>query len=262
MKHLLSFLFLFVLVCSYGQTYSGIVFMKDNSDLYLNQVYISNLKTRTTILSNYNGAFSIGAAKGDIIRFTSVVSERTDVTVTEAMLSSHNNLVQLRPMFHEIEEVVIRFKPTGILKADVLALKSAEKKLEAAKRIGLPEPKGDGYTPEQPMAALKNGGLSVSIDAIYAAISGDLERQRRLKNYEIMAANITDIKNYFGTEYFTKLKIPMRLIDNFLQFVYTSDNLQQLLANKNYEGTKPYLEKYLPIYLKRLETSQLMQTVN
>lgn len=213
-------------------------------------------------MSNFNGEFSIKANVGEVIRFTSIVTERKDIKITTQNTSTPKNLVQLKPQYRQIEEVVINFKPTGVLKTDVLALKSAEKKLEVVQRIGLPTPTGDGYSPNLPVASLKDGGLSFNVETIYDAISGDLLKKKRLKEYEIMTANIKNIRNYFGENYFTKLKIPTKLIDNFLQFVYTSDNLRPYLSNKNFEATKPYLEKYLPIYLKRLQNSNLMQIVN
>lgn len=261
MKKLFYLALFFTLTILKAQSYSGVVFMKDNADVYMNQVYVTNLKTQHTVLSDYIGEFTIAAQPGDVIRFTSIISERYDLKVTSSMLGKQN-IILLKPLYRQIEEVVIKIKPTGILKADVLALKSAERNMEIAQRVGLPEPKGDGYSPQLPMAAFQGGGLAFSVDAIYAAISGDKARQERLKRYEIMSANIKNIKNYFGTDYFTKLKIPTRLIDNFLQFVYTSDNLLPYLAENNFEATKPYLEKYLPIYLKRLDNSQLGQIIN
>ena len=66
------------------------------------------------------------------------------------------------------------------------------------------------------------------------------------------------MKAYFGAEYFQKLRIPNNLIDNFLEFVYTSDNISHYFDAGNLEGTRTSIEKYLPIYLKRLESSKKM----
>ena len=75
-----------------------------------------------------------------------------------------------------------------------------------------------------------------------------------------MNGDVAGIRNYFGTEYFTNLKIPVNYIDNFLQFVYTSDNILPYIQNNNYEGVSLYIEKYLPIYQRRLRNSQLMES--
>ena len=73
-----------------------------------------------------------------------------------------------------------------------------------------------------------------------------------------MNAAITNIKNYYGEAYFTNLKIPANLIDNFLQFVYSSDNIYPFVKANNYDAIAIYIDKYLPIYQRRLKNSQLM----
>lgn len=262
MKHLSFFILLLFPLAGFAQVFSGRVFMKESSGTYLNEVYVTNLATGKTTLTAYDGSFRIEAVSGSQIRFTSFISERKDILLSDKDFVSGHNLIELKPLYRNIPEVVITFKPTGILKKDVLALKTQEKPLKVAEIIGLPEPKGDGYSPSQPVASFKNGGAAFSIDAIYSALSGDKERNERLKKYEIMNSQINNIKDYFGTEYFVKLKIPVHLIDNFLQFVYSSDNLSPYVASNNIEAVKPYLEKYLPVYLKRLENSHLTASLN
>ncbi|WP_435524020.1 hypothetical protein [Chryseobacterium indoltheticum] len=79
--------------------------------------------------------------------------------------------------------------------------------------------------------------------------------------YERMNSSVTNIKNYLGNDYFTRLKIPENLIDNFLQFVYTSENIEVYLQSGNYEAIKLPIEKYLPIYQRRLKNSHLQDVV-
>ncbi len=252
---LLFLLLLFVKINA--QFFGGQVFMKESSAIYLNQVYVTNLSTQKTTLSNYNGEFKIIAKEGDIIRFTSIISERKDIQLTQQLLSSQDNFIELTPAIHRIEEVVINFKPTGNLKTDVLALRKKKTSLEIAKIVNLPTPKGDGLPPTIPVASLANGGMSFSIESIYDILSGDRKKKERLIAYENMLVDIKNIKNYFGEDYFIKLKIPQNLIDNFLQFVYTSDNISVYSKTKNFEATKPHIEKYIPIYMKRLRDSHL-----
>lgn len=235
--------------------------MKENAtELFLNRAYVTNLRTQTTTLSGANGEFSIAAKEGDIIRFTTIITVRQDVRVTQERLEHSHNFIELKPEYHQIPEVVLSFRPTGDIRRDVYALKGPDKIVKVAEIIGLPEPKGDGYSPTSPVASMKNGGLSLDVQTIYNAISGDAARQKRLKNYEVMAGEIAAIRNYFGAEYFQKMKIPANLIDDFLQFIYLSDNIKIYVDTKNIEGTKPYIEKYLPIYLQRVRNSKLFST--
>lgn len=262
MKKLIT-LFLLVFIAKINaQIYSGEVFLRDNSTLYLNQVYVTNLNTQKTVLTDYNGSFTIQASPGDIIRFTSIVTERKDIKLSAPMFGVRN-FIELKVAYQEIQEVVIsRFKPTGNLRYDVNSLKKEDKGLAIKKVIGLPEPKGDGTPPELPVAGLRDGGLTISIESIYDILSGERKKKQRYVAYEKMSSSIIQIKSYLGKEYFLKFKIPENLIDNFLQFVYTSENIQPYIVAGNFEAIKIPIEKYLPIYQKRLRNSHLQEVIN
>lgn len=257
------FLYIFFLLLSikaWGQHFSGQIFMKEDSHILLNYIYVTNLNTMKTVLTNYNGEFIIPAKQGDVIRFTSIISARKDVKMTTDMLGN-KNFIELKHAYTEIPELVIKFKPTGNLRADAAKLKSAEKSLEIAKMIGLPQGNPNAVPPTIPPVALTGGGLSISVDSIYDLISGEHKKKLRQQKYEKMIRHTTTIRNYYGDEYFTKLKIPTKMIDNFLQFVYGSENVEVYVETNNLESVKPYIEKYIPIYLKRLRNSNLMQIV-
>ncbi|MFP3599010.1 hypothetical protein [Chryseobacterium sp. SIMBA_029] len=262
MKKLITLVLLVFLVKISAQTYSGEVFLRDNSVLYLNQVYVTNLNTQKTVLTDYNGDFNIPANPGDVVRFTSIVTERKDVKLTPQMFGQ-KNLTELKVAYYEIQEIVInRFKPTGNLRYDVNSLRKEDKALALKKVIGLPEPKGNGLPPELPIAGLRDGGLTFSLESIYDMLSGERKKKQRYVAYERMSSSVTDIKNYLGKDYFLRLKIPENLIDNFLQFVYTSENIQPYILAGNYEAIKIPIEKYMPIYQKRLKNSHLQEVIN
>lgn len=244
-----------------AQIFKGQVFLRDNSSLYLNQVYVTNLRTYTTVLTNYNGEFSIKAEAGDAIRFTSIVTERRDIPTTETMLGN-TNFVELKVAYHDIQEVVIsKFRPTGNLRYDVNTLRKEDKAYALKKVIGLPEPKGDGSSPELPMAGFRDGGLTFNLESIFDMLSGEKKKKQRYLAYERMGNSVAQIRNYLGKDYFLRIKIPENLIDNFLQFVYTSENIESYVLSGNFEAVKIPIEKYLPIYQKRLQNSQLQEVL-
>lgn len=262
-KHFTFILFLIVIANANAQLFSGAVFLRDYSNLYLNQIFVTNLNEQKTVLTNYNGEFTIEAKAGETIRFTSIVTERKDIIVTKEMLAGRRNLFELRISYYDIEEVVIaRFKPSGNLRADVAKLKTGEKNMKLREMIGLPESSGDGRSPQAPVASFADGGLSFSVNSIYDIFSGDRKKKQRLFEYEKMTNSTVLLKNYFGDEYFTRLKIPAELIQNFLQFIYTSENLNSYIDSGNLEAVKIYIEKYLPIYIKRLENSSLQSVID
>ncbi|SDL95410.1 hypothetical protein [Chryseobacterium taihuense] len=262
MNKLITFFLLVLLSKVNGQNFTGEVFLRDNSVLYLNQVYVTNINKHKTVLTSYNGDFQLYAEPGDVIRFTSIVTERKDITLTPQMLNS-KNLVELKVAYHDIQEVVIsRFRPTGNLRYDVNSIRKEDKALAIKKAIGLPEPKGDGTPPELPVAGFRDGGLTLSIESIFDVLSGERKKKQRLAAYERMQNSVTQIKNYLGKDYFTRFKIPENLIDNFLQFVYTSENIEVYVQTGNFDAVKLPIEKYLPIYQRRLRNSHLQEVIN
>lgn len=260
MKKFFLLLTFFVLVEVNAQFFSGEIIIRDNSVYYLNQVYVTNITSHNTVYTDYFGSFKIPAKAGDVIRFTSIITDRRDVVVTEESLQSANNFVELKLAYYDIQEVVIsKFKPTGNLRKDMSSLKTGEKTLALQKMIGVPAPKGDGNPPELPVAGFYGGGLTFSLESIYDILSGEKKKKERTLQYEKMNKAVTAIKNYYGDDYFTNLKIPVNLIENFLQFVYTSDDINPYVQNNNYEPIAVYIEKYLPIYHRRLRNSHLME---
>lgn len=259
MKRFFLLATLFILSNVQAQFFSGDIIIRDNSVYYLNQVYVTNLTAQKTVYTDYFGKFRIPAKVGDVIRFTSIMTDRQDVKVTAENLQNPGNFVELKIAYYDIQEVIIsRFKPTGNLRKDVSSLKTGEKALALQKMIGLPVPKGDGLPTQLPVAGFSGGGLTFGLESIYDMISGERKKKERANEYEKMNKTISGIKNYYGVEYFANLKIPANLIDNFLQFVYTSDNLYPFIQANNYEAAAIYIEKYLPIYQRRLKNSHLM----
>lgn len=259
MKKLFLILTLFAISFSQAQFFSGEIIIRDNSIYYLNQIYVTNITAQKTVYTDYYGKFKVPAKPGDIIRFTSIITDRQDVLVTAENLQNALNFVELKIAYYDIQEVVIsRFKPTGNLRKDVSSLKTGEKMLAVQKMIGLPSPKGDGTPPQLPIAGFSGGGLTFNIDSIFDLMSGEKKKKERAEQYEKMNYTVTGIKNYFGVPYFTNLKIPENYIENFLQFVYTSENLYPYIQANNYEATSIFIDKYLPIYQRRLRNSNLM----
>ncbi|MEC5157893.1 hypothetical protein [Chryseobacterium sp. MP_3.2] len=259
MKKLFLILTLFAISFSQAQFFTGEIIIRDNSIYYLNQIYVTNITAQKTVYTDYYGKFKVPAKEGDIIRFTSIITDRQDVKVTTENLQNAINFVELKIAYYDIQEVVIsRFKPTGNLRKDVSSLKTGEKMLAVQKMIGLPTPKGDGTPPQLPIAGFSGGGLTFSLDSIYDLMSGEKKKKERAEQYEKMNYTVTGIKNYFGVPYFTNLKIPENYIENFLQFVYTSENLYPYIQANNYEATSVFIDKYLPIYQRRLRNSNLM----
>ena len=260
MRKLFLLLTFFILIKVQAQFFSGEILIRDKSVYYLNQVYVTNITAHKTVYTDYFGTFKIPAKPGDVIRFTSIVTDRKDVTVTADQLQTGKNFVELKIAYYDIQEVVIsRFKPTGNLRKDVTSLKTGDKTLALQKMIGLPVPKGDGTPPLLPVAGFSGGGLTFNLESIFDILSGERKKQERAQQYEKMNQAVANIKKYYGEAYFSNLKIPVNFIDNFLQFVYSSNDIYPFVQANNYEAVAIYIDKYLPIYQRRLKNSHLME---
>ncbi len=259
MRKLLLLFTFFILTAVKAQFFSGEIIIRDRSVYYLNQIFVTNITAQKTVYTDYFGTFKIPAKPGDVIRFTSIVTDRKDVQVTEDQLQSSKNFVELKIAYYDIQEVVInKFKPTGNLRKDVTSLKTGEKTLALQRMIGLPSPTGDGTPSQLPVAGFAGGGLTFNLESIFDILSGERKKQERAQQYEQMNLAIKNIRSYYGDAYFSNLKIPVNLIDNFLQFVYSSDNINYYTQRNNYEAVAIYIDKYLPIYQRRLRNSNLM----
>lgn len=259
MKKLYLVLFLILLSKLSAQEFTGRVFLRDNSVMFLNRIYVTNLNTQKTVLSNYNGEFKIPAKAGEVIRFTSVMTERKNITLSVNNLQNPS-LIELQIQQYVIPEVIIgRFKPTGNLRRDVNALKIKDTNSEIQKMLGLPTPKGDGKPPQQPVAGFRDGGLTFSLESIFDILSGERKKKEKLDAYMRMTDATSKVRDYLGKEYFQKVKIPDRFIEDFLQFAYNSDNYYMYAQKGEFELIKFKIEKYLPIFQKRLEDSKITE---
>ncbi|WP_300668814.1 hypothetical protein [Soonwooa sp.] len=259
-----QFFILFIVVFGFtakAQTFTGEIYLRDRSNLFLNQFYVTNLNTQKTVLADYNGNFTLPAKAGDVIRFTSIITERKDLKLTNDQIVTTKNFIELSIAYYEFQEVIVSaFKASGNLRKDVTSLKSTDKSYEIRKVIGLPAPKGDGTPPQESLMGLRDGGYSLSISSLYDMLSGEAKKKKRLYEYERMEKSISGVQKYFGDDYFVRLKVPKEFIQNFLQFIYSSDNIAYLTEAGNYEAIKPYIERYLPVYQKRLKNSHLAET--
>lgn len=259
MKKCLLFLALLLLGKFNAQYFSGEILIRDKSVYYLNQIYVTNISAHNTVYSDYFGSFKIPAKVGDVIRFTSIITDRKEITVTPELLGNQKNIVELHVAYYDIQEVVIsKFKPTGNLRKDVSSLKTGEKNMALQQMIGLPTPKKRAEE-LLPVLGLGNGGLALNLETIYDMLSGERKKKERALQYEKMNRSVAAIRAFYGVSYFVALKIPENLIDNFLQFVYTSENVYPLIEGNNLNAVAVYIEKYLPVYQRRLKNSHLME---
>lgn len=255
-RFLALLLFLGVFGSFSSQIFRGSILLNDNDRVFLNQILITNITKGQTVRADFLGDFQIPAQAGDVVRFSSLYTERKDVKITEKSLSLPQN-IYLQMSARELETVIISgVKLTGNLKRDALSLKTSQKARQIKNAVGLPEPKYRNPMQQESVFAAGGGGLGLNLNALYDIISGERKKKIRLLKYQEMQQKVKSVHDFFGDEYFTSKKIPAYKIDEFLQFVYTSQGGILYISPDKINESSVYIERYLPIYLQRLRNSK------
>ncbi|AZA81948.1 hypothetical protein C1637_24795 [Chryseobacterium lactis] len=103
----------------------------DNGRVNINPVFIINISTQKSTVSDISGNFTIDASENDEVRFVKEGYYRFDKKISREDLNSPLNIV-LQRMEIQIPEVEVKYKPTGNLAKDSKYL-SESGKLKALK---------------------------------------------------------------------------------------------------------------------------------
>ena len=188
----------------------------------LEGIYIVNIKTEKTVVTEANGYFTIPAAVGDTLMFSSTQFKARKIAIEEG----HPELliVKLEPVMNELQEVtVFQYKDInavalGIIPKGQKTYTPAERKFKAATdydaQIGL--------------------DTKISLDPLFNSLSGRTAELR--KNVEVEKKEFLLIKlgNWYDVEYFTeKLKIPLEYIKGFQYYIVENLRFVASVNEKN-----------------------------
>ena len=229
---------LFFSVLGFSQSVSGKV--ETEEGLSIANVMVINLKTNEKVNTDENGKFTISAKLQDEIRFVKKGYDRVSHIVKSADFDKHISL-QMRKSETIINEVVI------IPKSKIDRLK---------KDIEVPTVKKG--TESKPKPARWKDVLALDIDAFEELITGNARRKKTRYKYEEMQANVLQVKEFLGEEYFIENKIPSERIHEFLEFsIIEKPEIKKHMKTGNQTQIMMILEELFPIYHKRLETNNI-----
>ena len=229
---------LFFSVLGFSQSISGKV--ETEEGLPIGNVMVINLKTNEKVNTDENGKFTISAKLQDEIRFVKKGYDRVSHIVKSADFDKHI-LLQMRKSETAINEVVI------IPKSKIDKLK---------KDIEVPTVKKG--TESKPKPAKWKDVLALDIDAFEELITGNARRKKTRYKYEDMQADILQVKEFLGEEYFIENKIPSERIHEFLEFsIIEKPEIKKHMKTGNQTQVMMILEEMFPIYHKRLETNNI-----
>ncbi len=100
--------------------------------------------------------------------------------------------------------------------------------------------------------------IAFDVSAFEELITGNARRKKTRYKYEDMQADILQVKEFLGGEYFIENKIPSERIYEFLEFsIIEKPEIKKHMKTGNQTQIIMILEELLPIYHKRLEMSNI-----
>lgn len=196
----------------------------------LEGIYVINLRTEKSTITEKEGRFSIAAIPGDSLLFSAIhlkeirmVLEQKDFEA-EFVVKMESSITQLREVivkrYDNINAVALGISPAGIKH-----LTQAERHLKTA----------TGFNPKATAEAQSySAGGSVSFDPILNLLSGRTAMLKKELEAEGKLSFIDQIDNMFNEDYFSRvLKIPFEYIKGFKYYVVENDGFTKVLKSKN-----------------------------
>jgi len=213
-----SFLLLFLVTFAQGQTasISKIINGKVTSSYNdLESIYLINLKTEKSTLTEKGGYFSIHANVGDTLLFSSVQFKGLKVALKESDFTSNLFFVKMEPIVRFLDEVKIN-----------------EFKNINAVSMGIISPFTKHYTPaERKLYTATSGG---GIDPILNWMSGRTAMLKKEKEVEKKETLMDKVERWYETKYFTQtLKIPEGYVKGFEYYIVEDAKFAEAVKSKN-----------------------------
>ena len=200
----------------------------------LEGVYVINLKTEKSTITEKDGQFSIAAIPGDTLLFSSIQFKEIRVVVSQKDFQEGSFLVKMESNITQLKEVVVKRYDNinavalGISPSGIRHLTQAERKMYTAK--------------------------STSGDALLNLMSGRTAMLKKEMVVEGKLSFIDQVENMFDEDYFRKtLKIPVEYIKGFKYYIVENQRFTTILKSKNKTQIEfmlvPLAEKYNEIIL-------------
>ncbi|WP_244201630.1 hypothetical protein [Flavobacterium cutihirudinis] len=206
-----------------------------NSDL--EGVYVINAETEAITSTDVSGGFSILAAPGDVLVFSSIQFKETRVLLKCEDFTDLAFTVKLSMVMNQLQEVIVKrydninAEALGIVPYGQKTYTQAERKLRTATALN---PEGTSPTDGR----LEAGG-SVSADPLFNFISGRTAMLKKELAVEKKEAFMKLLEKMFTLEHFVdRLKIPLEYVKGFEYYAVENDRFTVILGSKNKTSTE------------------------
>ncbi|TWP22893.1 hypothetical protein ETU10_09885 [Apibacter muscae] len=262
-KKYLSISFILIYSCfTYSQERllkGKVYFFDTSSEESVADIYVKNINTGYTTITDLTGNFVIPAQAEDKIQFTSYHTEERIVTVTPTMYEEKKMRIQLDISTGTVLEsvTVVGLKSYGSLELDVKRIPMKNKTNELMNKLGelMPTQKMDGSTDLDSQLA-RLAPMKFSIDNMLGALSGETKKKEKLYIYEDRMNVLQDIRDYLGDQYFIDQGLNKDQINEFLLFTYLNYNLRYFYDHQNYYVILSIFNKSIENYKSKKNESK------
>lgn len=226
-------------------------------------IYVTNTRTQFTSITDITGSFAIHVMAGDSLLIRSTFYESRKFYLKESLMNNELLTIHLNMQPIELSEAIITTKLTGILEKDAKYSSEHDPIAELYAEMGVNpdiEPRRDAtdFTMWKDVSP-----LHLNVEKLADVISGDLRRRQNLFDYEDKEKILTEIREYFGDDYFKQdLDIPQEKIREFIFFAYETTFISTHYDVKNFFKIMEELNRVRPIYLERLSSSNQIKADN
>jgi hypothetical protein len=194
----------------------------------LEGVYVINLKTEKSAITEKDGYFRIAAIPGDTLLFSAVHLKGIRIGLKEDDFQKEILQVKMEPIITHLKEIVIRRYDNinafslGIVSKGKTSYTPAERKLYSATSLS-PTASTNGMA-----------GGSISLDPILNFMSGRtkmLKKELEVENNEMFMKQIDKMFNQ--NHFVTVLKIPLEYVKGFKYYIVENKRFTTVLKSKN-----------------------------
>lgn len=194
----------------------------------LDGIYVINLKTEKTVITDKEGVFLVPAAVGDTLLFSSVQFKEIRLVLAVKNFYDNDFSVRMTPKIHQLNEVVVRrygninAVSLGIIPANQKSYTPAERKLKTAA----------GLNPTANVGGMSGG--SISMDPLLNLISGRTAMLKKELEVEKKEGYMRQLERMFDESHFVeKFKIPLAYIKGFEFYAVENEKFTNVLKTNN-----------------------------
>lgn len=206
-------------------------------------IYVINVTSGQNTYTDSRGEFSLNVKIGDLVRLVSKNYERIDKNISLDDLTK-NFVVKLTPRVQDIEEVKLKYVPTGDLSYDLAHLptnkrdKELNNKIKGAIAMGMPDITLPHLSTPSAFTSQRNlNGNSFGINVF--------KGKKKKEDPPLMMSDYAGmIRTAVGSEFFTELGIPDDRVMDFVRYTIVQGSNERIdfdLRQRNISRLKQML---------------------